>query len=238
MGPGPSQPRPFPGADESSMRWRAPLRLRMQTMAFRVLWTVGRAALGIYFRLQIRHHDAAPKAGARIYAPNHISYLDPIVTQMLTREPACFMMTTEYYYRRWGKWFFRWMGCIPVEIGRGMARAEATRRAIRELRRGRCLVLFPEGRVSPNGQLQEAEPGLGAIARITSAPVIPVAVRGTFEAWPKGGSWIKPRRIIVTEGAPLRFTRGRTGIPNSVKDKIFVARWAQAVRSLQELDDA
>ena len=65
------------------------------------------------------------------------------------------------------------------------------------------LIWFPEGRRSPDGQLQPFRPGVGALALASNVPILPVHIRGTHEALPPGSPRLRPRPIKLRVGAPV-----------------------------------
>jgi long-chain acyl-CoA synthetase len=71
------------------------------------------------------------------------------------------------------------------------------------LERGHDVVWFPEGRRSPDGELQEFQQGVGLVLRGAQAQAVPTAIRGTFAAWPRHRRWPRPGRIDIVFGAPL-----------------------------------
>jgi 1-acyl-sn-glycerol-3-phosphate acyltransferase len=79
----------------------------------------------------------------------------------------------------------------------------AIREAIRRLREGRILTMFPEGTRSFNGQLQRIQPGIAMLIRRAGVPVIPAVIDGTFEAWPRGNHLPKHFPILVMYGPAL-----------------------------------
>jgi 1-acyl-sn-glycerol-3-phosphate acyltransferase len=98
---------------------------------------------------------------------------------------------------------FRAFGAFPVR--RTEADLAALRQATELIEEGRTLIMFPEGTRSRTGGLTKAHPGTGLLALRTGAPIVPVAVTGTFGvSWP----WIflKPysiKRVTVTFGEPF-----------------------------------
>ena len=139
--------------------------------------------------------------GPVILAPNHRSFLDPIVVGSLIERRITFMMTAKYYDRFGLRRFCRLQRCLVVET-RGENR-RVLRDAKAVLDGGRALCIFPEGSISPDGHMQPPQLGMAWLARHTSAPVYPVHIGGTREALPRG-SWI-PRlaRVTLRVGAPL-----------------------------------
>ncbi len=66
---------------------------------------------------------------------------------------------------------------------------------------------FPRGPARQNGKLQKARDGVALLAHISEVPVVPMAVLGTYEAWPKSRQWPRPFSCEVRFGEPLRFSR-------------------------------
>lgn len=71
------------------------------------------------------------------------------------------------------------------------------------LKEGHCLGWFPEGRRSPNGQLQPFQSGIGLILEQHPVPVFPAWIAGTYEAWPVHRRLPRFGSISITFGKPL-----------------------------------
>jgi long-chain acyl-CoA synthetase len=71
------------------------------------------------------------------------------------------------------------------------------------LRRGRILCVFPEGSRSRDGNIKEFKKGVGIIARELNIPLVPVAIRGTYEMLPTGGKFPRPAKVAVSFGKPV-----------------------------------
>src|SRR5437764_6263083 len=191
--------------------------LRARTLARGVnpllYWSV-RAVLQplffLYFRMSRIGREHLPRRGPLILAANHRSFLDPFCIGMLVRRPVYFMAKRELFEKRWQGWLLSRLGAFPVDRGAGDAEAMATARAI--LQRGDCVVIFPEGtRVRP-GPLGRAHRGVGRLTLETGAPVAPVAVIGTEDV--RRGWRIRPRKVRLRVGRPLRFPRPESATPS------------------------
>jgi long-chain acyl-CoA synthetase len=75
------------------------------------------------------------------------------------------------------------------------------------LKRKGCLIWFPEGERSPTGKLLPFRPGIGLLLARFPRPVVPVSIRGTREALPRGGWLIRSRPVTVTFGDPVEPAR-------------------------------
>jgi 1-acyl-sn-glycerol-3-phosphate acyltransferase len=155
----------------------------------------------VYFRLERIGSEHLPRSGPLLLAANHRSFLDPFVIGSLTRRPVYYVAKRELFGKRWQAWLLNALGAFPIDRGHRDEDAIATAREI--LARGDCVVIFPEGtRVRP-GPLGAPRRGIGRLALETGAPVVPVAVIGTEDV--RRGWRVRPRRVRIRCGAPLRF---------------------------------
>jgi len=168
-----------------------------------------KAVLFIAYKLFFRFHytgaeNVPPASDPRgvILAPNHASYLDPPVLGISLNRRVTYL-AKEYLFRAViVGWTLRSIGAYPIK-------SESTNdfRSIRELLRilksGHCVVVFPEGTRSPDGGLREAEGGVGFLAMKSAAIVVPVYIRGSYEAFPRGRRFFRCRPVSVRYGAPF-----------------------------------
>ncbi len=171
----------------------------------RGLYWAARAMLVPFFLVYLRLHrigrEHLPRSGPLLLAANHRSFLDPFVIGTLVRRPVYYMAKRELFESRLQAWILNALGAFPVDRGASDGAAMATAREI--LRRGDCVVVFPEGTRTRRGPLGEPHRGVGRLALETGAPVAPVAVIGTEEV--RRGWRIRPRRVRLRVGRPLRF---------------------------------
>ena len=157
----------------------------------------------VAFRLRVEGKEFIPRAGAAICAANHVSFLDPIIIGVAISRPVHFMAKEELFRFRPFGWLLRQYNTFPVN--RRRLDLQAINRAIRLLEQGELVVMFPEGTRGDGVQLRPAKPGIGLIAARTGAPVVPTLHRGAEKVLPRGAWFLRPRRITVKFGAPLRF---------------------------------
>ncbi|HGY92713.1 MAG TPA: 1-acyl-sn-glycerol-3-phosphate acyltransferase [Planctomycetes bacterium] len=136
-----------------------------------------------------------------VLAPNHVSFLDPVVVQLAHPRHVTFLMTEAIYRVRPLRWFFRFWEAIPVPEDR--APGEALKAAFRTIRSGGVVGIYPEGQISPNGTLQEGKQGVAMIMLRAGVPVVPVAIFGTYEVLPRQARFPRPGRIRVVFGDPI-----------------------------------
>src|SRR5688572_31206305 len=187
-------------------------RARRQGVNPLVYW-MARAVLQpffhLYFRLSRLGREHIPAEGPVIFAANHRSFLDPFVIGTLVRRPMYYVAKKELFERPWQAWILNALGAFPVDRGASDEEMMATARAI--LERGDCVLIFPEGtRVRP-GALGRPRGGVGRLALETGAPVVPVALIGTEDV--RRGWRVRPRKVRIRCGRPLRFPRAETPTP-------------------------
>jgi len=134
------------------------------------------------FRTNIVGGDRVPRNVGLLIVCNHISFADPPLLGALTPRPVEFMTMAEMFRKPWMAKMLRTIGCFPVD--RSRTDAGAAREAIRRLRNGRCVVIFPEAGIrltekSVLGGNPEFKPGAGSIALLGEAAILPVIVRDT-----------------------------------------------------------
>lgn len=143
-----------------------------------------------------------PKRGPCILVTNHVSNLDPVIVVASMRRPIFHLGKHTLFTKRFRAWFFETLGGqIPVNREGGGNEA-AIQAALKALKKGFALGIYPEAHRSPDGRLRRGKAGLGRIVYLSGAPVYPVAVDGTFEVWPKGKTMprlFKRTRVVVGE---------------------------------------
>src|SRR5262249_32957118 len=87
----------------------------------------------------------------------------------------------------------------------------ALRTILRILGDNQVLLAFPEGTRGEEGVLRAPKPGVGMLAVLSEATVVPVYVSGTGRAWPRGRSLPRPAKIRVRLGPALSFSRRKEG---------------------------
>src|SRR5206468_5850834 len=101
-------------------------------------------------------------------------------------------------------WLLRKWNSVPVDRDGGGA--AGLRAILDRLLAGGAILLFPEGTRTKDGQLQPARSGIGLTVIKSNAPVVPVRVFGTFEAFSRFHKFPMPHRIAVKYGQPIDFT--------------------------------
>lgn len=149
-----------------------------------------------------------PSLEGAVIAANHVSYLDPLLIGTALKRRATFM-AMEGLFKTPVIGTFVSSFSFPVRIGN--PRPSTIKEAVKRLKRGELIVVFPEGGRSADGDLRDAKRGVGMIAATSSARVFPVFIEGADSALPVGAQFIRPAKVRVTFGDPLEIKNGETG---------------------------
>ena len=186
-------------------------------LAKAILWP----SLNVWFRWHMEGLENIPRQGGAILAFNHIAYLDPFAAALaldrMGRRPR-FLAKSELFQDKRIAWILK--GARQIEVRRGTRDAPmALDNAVDALHRGELVVVFPEGTITNDPDLNMMPPktGTARLALLSRAPLIPCAVWGTQNVWPKGHRkhWWPPRQdILVRVGEPISYE----GDPSSRED--------------------
>jgi 1-acyl-sn-glycerol-3-phosphate acyltransferase len=158
----------------------------------------------VAFQYQAFGQENIIEDGPAIMAANHQSYLDPPLVGITCRAELYFLARKTLFENKFVGPILSRVNALPVDLSG--ADLTAVRTIINLLRQGHRTVIFPEGTRSLTGEIQQARPGIGMIIAKTLAPVVPMRIFGSFEAWPKGGK-IRLSPVMVVVGKPIRFKK-------------------------------
>jgi 1-acyl-sn-glycerol-3-phosphate acyltransferase len=166
-------------------------------------WSLFRLMFATYFRWRVFNPERVPKEGAVILASNHASFLDPPFVGSPIKRPCSFLARDTLFRFRLSKWLLTKWQAIPVD--RSGSSPTGLKNILGALQQGRAVVLFPEGTRTSDGKLQPARSGIGLLVIKSGAPVVPIRVWGTLEAYGRDVKFPKPKRLTVKYGNVLRF---------------------------------
>ncbi len=165
-------------------------------LAFRQLMAdffrlLARGTGGLLYRVVAQGAGQIPKSGGVLLLSNHVSYVDTVLLQMACHRPIRFIMIDEFYEVSQAKWFFQTMKAIPLYPKRVR---RALEEALRSLREGDIVCLFPEGRITRDGQLAPLSRGMEFLAARANCAVICAHLGGDlwgsrFSHHPGTGKW-------------------------------------------------
>jgi 1-acyl-sn-glycerol-3-phosphate acyltransferase len=162
----------------------------------------------LFFGLRTRGREHVPATGPVLLVANHVSLLDPPLVGGAAPRRLNFLAKAELFRVPLLGPLIRGLGAQPLR--REGPDAGALRAALRVLKGGGALLVFPEGTRGQEGRLGPAKPGAGMLAVLAGAPVVPVYISGSGRAWPRGRRFPRPARVTVTFGPPLAVTTGES----------------------------
>lgn len=143
------------------------------------------------FRIQIHHKERIPKEGGLIVVANHKSNFDPIIVSFITRRPIHFMAKSELHNTKFKRWLFE--GVKTIRVDRSKNDITAIKRALKVLKAGDILGVFPEGtRVRDEDEKNSAKAGAVLLAEKSSVPILPVRIDASYRLFSKVDVYILP----------------------------------------------
>jgi 1-acyl-sn-glycerol-3-phosphate acyltransferase len=172
-------------------------------LSYRLGWIFFRALYATYFRWRVFGAENVPLTGGVILASNHASFLDPPLVGLGVNRGINFLARESLFrFPGMGALLRSW-GVVPVDRDGGGARG--LKNILDRLLADGGIVLFPEGTRTKDGKLQPARSGIGLTVIKSNAPVVPVRVFGTYEAYGRHIKIPRPHRVAVKYGAPMNF---------------------------------
>jgi 1-acyl-sn-glycerol-3-phosphate acyltransferase len=186
--------------------------------SYRCGWLFFRTVYATYFRWRVYGAENVPLTGGVILASNHASFLDPpLVGSGLKRDINYLARESLFRFPVVGQILHSW-NSVPVDRDGGGAKG--LKIILGRLLDGAGIILFPEGTRTPDGKLQPTRAGIGLVVAKSDAPVVPVRVFGTFEAYGRNQKFPLPKRIAVKYGKPMRFEKLRAEAKNCSKERL------------------
>jgi 1-acyl-sn-glycerol-3-phosphate acyltransferase len=170
-------------------------------------WCSFRALFKSYFRWRVYNAERVPLEGALILASNHASFLDPPLVGSSVRRGINYLARESLFRFPVVGWILHQCQVVPVDRDGGGA--AGLRAILDRLLAGGAIILFPEGTRTRDGKLQPARSGIGLTVIKSTAPVVPVRVFGTFEAYGRHLRFPRPYRVAVKYGQPMDFEQPR-----------------------------
>jgi len=184
-----------------------PLFRRRSYLPYRIELIAALIARALY-RVRSGGAGHVPKSGGALLIANHLSYIDPVVLQLACPRRIRFVGFKGLHENSFFDLVLRWSGTITISAQQPM---EGIKRAVRALKAGELVCVFPEGHISRTGQLMEIKRGFELMARQANVPVIPAAIDGLWgSVFSFAGNkylWksprLKPTPVYIAFGAPI-----------------------------------
>ena len=152
-----------------------------------MFYKIAKALAGVItkplFFLSAKGTEHVPKTGGAVLCANHRSAWDPIFIAVVLRRPLAFIAKDELFKNKLLAFAMRHLNCYPVRRDGGDLAVVKT--AVRLLRQGELLVIFPEGQRVKKGMQPTLKPGAFRLAAMTGVPIVPIGIRGKIRPFHK-----------------------------------------------------
>ncbi|HYX69584.1 MAG TPA: AMP-binding protein [Terriglobales bacterium] len=173
------------------------------------LWFFGGRFVDIFcrdlFRLRVTGLEKIPADGPFILSPNHQSFLDaPVVMSQLPWQlykKVFYVGTSEIFGSGLMRRIAHSLRLIPVDPDANLV--PAMRAGAYGLKRGQILVLYPEGERSIDGTPKTFKKGAAILATHLKVPILPIALEGFHDAWPRGQGFRRFAPLRIAIGDPI-----------------------------------
>ena len=168
---------------------------------YAVLWVLSRTLGVALFGYRVRFAEPLPPRGGLLVLSTHQSHLDPLLVGLaMDRRISSLARSSLYRFSPFGA-VIRALDAVPID--RNASMVQALKAVISRLERGAAVLIFPEGTRTPDGRMGEIRPGFALMARKAGVPIVPVAIVGAFECWPRSRLLPRPGRIRLEFGTPI-----------------------------------
>ena len=185
---------------------------------YALLQQVARVLFVTLFGLRVFGREHLPRRGGVLVVSNHQSYLDPILAAVGMRRPFHPMARASLFRAGPFGWLIRSLHAFPVR--RGSADVSAVREALRRLKGGAVVLVFPEGTRTRDRSIGPLRAGPVLLARRAGVPILPIVIDGAFEAWPRTRRLPRPHRVRVACGRPMSAEAAAGRDPAEVVDTL------------------
>ena len=191
--------------------------LRRRPIAAPLLFMLLRMVRALFVRVRVNGLANLPATGPYLITPNHQSYVDPfilcsVLPYRIFRD-VFLVGAPEYFETPFTRWVARTANLVPVDPDSHLI--PAMKAGAFGLTHGKVLLLFPEGERSIDGTVKKFKKGATILAQHLNVPIVPVALKGIHELWPRNGKvdWalVAPwsgHRVRIEIGEPVTIAAG------------------------------
>src|SRR5258708_6357330 len=188
------------------------------------------------FRMQVRGMEKLPKSGAYIISSNHQSYLDPLILAGIL-PPEVFhklfaVGTSDIFGRGFMRRLARSLKVVVLDPDANLV--PAMRAGAFGLRQGLALILYPEGERSIDGTPKNFKKGAAILSIHLQVPIVPLAIEGFYDAWPRNKSFKSFAPLKMAFGDPI-YPPPETEASEAAYEKLTAELKARVVKMWEEL---
>ncbi|MGQ9761874.1 MAG: lysophospholipid acyltransferase family protein [Thermogutta sp.] len=156
-----------------------------------------RLASWLFFRIRYSGVAHIPREGPILLVSNHQSHLDPPLIGAGVPRTVSYLARKTLFSNRFFAQLIRSYGAIPLDLDNPIG---GLKEGLRRLRCGDAVLIFPEGTRSPDGEMHPFRRGFRMLAVRSRAVIVPVAIDGAYQSWPRSQKFPRPGRVAVHFG--------------------------------------
>ena len=165
---------------------------------YTLLWVLCRTFAVSLLGFRVRFAERPPREGGVLVLSTHQSHLDPLLLGLsLDRRISSLARASLFAFGPFGR-VITALDAIPID--REGSAVAAMKAVIARLKAGAAVIVFPEGTRTATGRLGVIKPGFAVLAKRSAVPILPVAIVGAFECWPRTALLPRPGRIRLEYG--------------------------------------
>lgn len=172
-----------------------------RSLLWKSLQMLARIGTSTWIDLKVHRKHHVPRTGGVLLVANHQSFLDPVLVAVQLDRPVSFLAKSELFENRYLKWLITNLHAFPVRQGKGDVRA--IKETVERLQEGHVLNVYPEGHRTEDGELGVVQPGIALMIRKAGVPIVPVAIIGSFNSWPRSAKLPRAGHVRVLYGPPI-----------------------------------
>ena len=202
-------------------------RTRFKRAGYSFLRSLCRFGAVLFLRYRCIGREHEPVEGGALVCSNHQSFFDPILIGLSFKRQMNYLARETLFRFAPFRWLIKFLDAIPIDReGMGLSGLKET---LRRLKRGELVLIFPEGTRSRDGEVSSLKLGFVALARRGRTPLLPVAVDGAYDAWPRHATLPRRATVCVVFGEAISLE-----MIKSMNDQQLIEELERRIRSCHE----
>ena len=187
-----------------------------------------------FFPIQVEGKEYLANKGKMILAGTHTGWLDTFVLQGACKRPIWYITGPTAFEIPIVRQLVKMCNVIPLQFGKGVVALDA---AVNKLNGSEVVCIFPEGKLTEDGNLNKFGKGVAYIHKHSKAPIIPFVIQGGFEAWAYNKHLPRFRKIVIQFGQPMMMVEAEEkDIVSELKNRVQFMKNALERRAFYDIN--
>jgi 1-acyl-sn-glycerol-3-phosphate acyltransferase len=197
---------------------------------YRAGHTFFRLTARILFDYRVIHPEKLIQRGPVLLVCNHVSFIDPPMVGIAFRTELHYLARKTLFESKVTSWLYPRWNAIPVDQTR--PDMSSLKKMLRLMQEGHRVLVFPEGARSEDGEVGEAQPGVGLLIAKSRAPILPIRLYGAYDALPRGAKRLRSTPVRLVVGDVLDLDEDRARARSKEDYRKLADRTVEAIRDL------